>query len=516
MNNVSKARLTPPKAAPGEIFRKRLIDSALNNNKKLTYIHAGAGYGKTTLLSQISGSVQNTVWLSLDGESGIFSFASALCEAIHLQFPRFRFIISEYIPFAEKDNFITLFANSLINAIENLEECFMLILDDIHTTKDSQIKKVIEYIIKYKPENVQLCFSSREAPWNDLLPYCIKGSIQELTEKELSFTRDEITQFLGFVPDGFYNISEGWPLAIGSFRVLMENGVSLADIPKQEIDVLYSYLFHEYIRYLSPEIIDFLKNTACFEELDAEMLSVILEDKTDLINQAPANTLNGVEIQPIDNKAYSKKFYERYPNNNIKLILDNLVSQNLFIKKIGNSLYRYHALFREYLLENSDPLQIASLLNTAAYYYFNTKLYPRAANYAISANNNDLLQQINLISYKNYINCGSFNMLHDWFNALEKTNTMLSNEILIAKSSLLSSIGDFSDAKKHLDTVIPLLDEKDRKLHIEAIVHKARVLRNYVSFKESNNLLERLLSDTDNLTAEQLYMVAIEMVYNYC
>ncbi len=71
MRNVPSVRLTVPKAAAGEIVRKKLIDTVLNNPKKLAYIHAGAGYGKTTLLSQIANSVENAVWLYLDGENDV-------------------------------------------------------------------------------------------------------------------------------------------------------------------------------------------------------------------------------------------------------------------------------------------------------------------------------------------------------------------------------------------------------------------------------------------------------------
>jgi len=109
MSNVPSARLTVPRAASGEIVRNRLIDTILKSSARLVYIHAGAGYGKTTLLSQAANCLENAVWLSLDGESDVFTFIDTMCGAIKLAFPEFDFSASEYLPFSEKRNFVSIF-----------------------------------------------------------------------------------------------------------------------------------------------------------------------------------------------------------------------------------------------------------------------------------------------------------------------------------------------------------------------------------------------------------------------
>ena len=102
MFNIPSAKLTIPKAATGEIVRKNLIDAILRSHAKIVYIHAGAGHGKTTLLSQVARSVENAVWLSLDGENDIFTFINTLYEAIKHGFPEFDFSVSEYLPFSKR------------------------------------------------------------------------------------------------------------------------------------------------------------------------------------------------------------------------------------------------------------------------------------------------------------------------------------------------------------------------------------------------------------------------------
>lgn len=191
MGRVSSMRLTAPKAAAGEIVRKELIDAVMGSQRKLTCIHAGAGYGKTTLLSQIASSRESTVWLSLDGEKDVFTFVDTLIEAVRLPFPAHDFAVSEYLPFEGKENFITILGNALISSIEMLSKDFLIIIDDLHTVEDPNIKNLITCFIKYMPENIPLCLGSREAPWQELIPLRLKGKILELTQKELAFTRKE-------------------------------------------------------------------------------------------------------------------------------------------------------------------------------------------------------------------------------------------------------------------------------------------------------------------------------------
>lgn len=480
MNSLSIARVTSPKITNGEIKRTDLVDAVLKSEKKFAYIHAGAGYGKTTILGQIANSRGNSVWLSLAGESDIFTFLNIFSTALQQSFPGYGFTVSEYIPFIGKDNFITIITNAFINSIEKLSDDFIIILDDLHTIKDRQIREFIACFMKYAPENIRLCLSSREALWKEMLPIYVRGKILEIGQDKLSFTREEAVLVLGSDDDAIYSITEGWPLAVGAFRVLLEDGVSLIDAPSRGKEALYSYLFYECVSHLPPEMIDFLKTSACFEELDNQMLDAVLDKK------------------------------------NTKLMLENLVSRNMFTIKTGGGLYRYHALFREGLLETVDDSQKCLLQHKAAQYYWKKKNYFKAAGYAILLNDKGMLQRIIIESYRNLMMDGNYSELRIWFQALEDGFTVSDPEILAAKGAYLSSIGNFTEAKACLDIAIPLLNENNKELFIESMVHKARVLRNYVSFEESDKLLDKLIGRLENHTSETAYDVVIEKLYNLC
>jgi len=47
----ASALFTAPKTAPREMLRERLTDKIENDSRRIVFVHAGAGYGKTTLLA---------------------------------------------------------------------------------------------------------------------------------------------------------------------------------------------------------------------------------------------------------------------------------------------------------------------------------------------------------------------------------------------------------------------------------------------------------------------------------
>lgn len=127
-----------------------------------------------------------------------------------------------------------------------------------------------------------------------------------------------------------------------------------------------------------------------------------------------------------------------------------------------------------------------------------------------------MLMQIILICYRDYLKNGSFQELRAWFQALTGEAAELNRDLLVAKGAFLSSIGNFTEANACLDAALPLLGEDDRELYIEAMVHKARVLRNFISFEESNRLLDGLITRLDDPASERSYSVVIEKIYNLC
>jgi len=479
MKAISSARLSAPEMYAGEIVRRDLIDTVTSCRKAIVYIHAGAGYGKTTLLSQLATLSESPVWLTMAGENDMFSFLETLRESIRHAFPNYDFAVSGYLPFEEQDNFISLVANALLASIEELDRPLAFICDDLHTIEGSQIRELIACVLRYAPKSIRFLIGSREALWQELVPLYLKGEIFELTQSDLRFTKSEMFQVLGLEDDEIYRVTEGWPLAVGSYHMLMENGVMPADVPARGRDALYAYLFYECIHQLPATMVDFLKDAACFERLDPAMLDVVLKQK------------------------------------NTRLMLENLVKRSIFTTKDADGTYRYHALFRNALLASESILRQETLRQKAAQYYMRIKDYSKAAGYAAALDDKRLLQKIILESYREMMKVGRFSELQSWYHALDGIDS-LPPEILAVKGVLLSYTGNFVAAKECLDATIPELKPIDRELYIEAMTSKARVLRNYVSFEESDTLLDELIAELGSFASEKAYFVGIEKIYNLC
>ena len=141
--------------------------------------------------------------------------------------------------------------------------------------------------------------------------------------------------------------------------------------------------------------------------------------------------------------------------------------------------------------------------------------FPKAAEYALTLNDKPLLEKVILAGYKMLMRTGDYSRLRLWFNALGDVSES-GPEILVAKTAYLSGVGDFIETNACLEKAVPLLEPGNGELYMEAMLHKARVLRNYVSFEESNKLLDELISGLDNLTTETAYAIVIEKLYNQC
>lgn len=472
--------LAAPKATPGEMLRQELMEQINTDSRKIVFIYAGAGYGKTTLLSQLARDAQYPVWMSLAGEADVMTFADSLCEAVRQTFPLYQFQPSEYLPFMKKENFISILANALIGSIEHLSGEIVLVLDDLHNILDKEIKELLSCLLRFAPENLRVLLGSREMLWPEFTPMKVRGNILELGQSELAFTEREVTKILGFFNGEIYRMTEGWPLAVGFFRVLLENGIAPAEVPSQGFDVLSTYLFYECISRLPQETADFLKCSACFDDLDAPMLDAVMK------------------------------------RDDSARILDSLTEKNLFTVKTGENHYHYHAMFRKSLLEMPQAPESSGFWRAAAKYYLERQDFLTAAKYVIKLNDQSLLKQIILKSYRSLLRSGSFSELRQLFQNVSDEASEQNADFLAAKGAYLSCIGNFTEAQKMLDRAIPSLDHKKHSLCMEALLHKARVLRNAISFQASDELLDRLLRKLTLCDPETACFIVVEKLYNLC
>jgi LuxR family maltose regulon positive regulatory protein len=298
----------------------------------LTIVHAGAGYGKSTALAlYVTDEKKKCCWYSISAiDDDILPFLSYLLAAIRTNFPDFGRELENYIH--EMDRYareqeLNLLCSLFINEILSVKEDVLLILDDFHHLEQSHaVNRWMEILLEHFPLNLHLVIITRSRPvWNVLAKMKAKGGILEITKDDLVLTKEEVELLLNenfgmtlkeSELNRIYQLTEGWVIALG--MIAGQNGDSLllggeGRSGLNSLQDLFQYLALEVFANQPDDIRQFLKKTSILEEMNEEICNAVLQIDT------------------------SKQW------------LAQLTLENLFIQKISEKDFRYHALFREFL-----------------------------------------------------------------------------------------------------------------------------------------------------------------------
>lgn len=458
------------------IPRYHLLEKFCPSGSKLTYITADAGYGKTTLLMQYAQGRTDVVWLTADdNDNDIMYFLHHLEVSIRKKLGQFKFEAMDYIPFIDNNAFVQSVLSALLQAIGRSR--LSVLFDDIHVIHNDKVIELLTRWVIACPPNISLIMTSRYELWNSLYRLKIDGGITELTRNDLCFSRKEAEKLWGFFDEDIYAATEGWSLAIQSYRLAAREGWSLSVSRLDAERDLNRYLLHTIVMQL-PDIIQyFLKATSCLPELEADTCDMLLGHKSS---------------------------HE---------ILEYLVCHNIFTSRLFSGSYRYHALFRLFLQQSDEGLG-RETLRQAMQLSFENKNYEQAADYALFLQDSSSIQDcIGGILSKSFDWIQTRSM-QKYLDFLELQSIPLSSTVMLAKGMLLSDQGDFYQAEKYLGAAIPHLDMEEKRLYLNAMTHMARVLRNKVSFEESNHCLDTLLPLLQDAPMQDWYSVMIEKIHN--
>lgn len=314
------------------LSRPRLLDWLHENiHRKLLLICAGPGYGKTSLLVDFSRNVDFPVcWYTLDPtDADLRTFLDYLVEAVRVRFPSFgertRTLLRGGGGTA---GWVHETIGLLVNELgEEISDYLVIVLDDYHNVDaQEEINRCLDTLIAYLPEHVHLVVAGRTIPPLSLARLAAYGEAEAIGTEHLRFTVEEasavLRQNLGLnLPEetvrALVEESEGWITAIllrahaGPKRV-REALSSLPHFPS-----LYDYLAEEVLRHLKPEERRFLCGAAVPQQVDAAFCDALLE------------------------------------RSGSERILSSLEQRNLFLIPLEGGWYRFHSLFREFLLQEA-------------------------------------------------------------------------------------------------------------------------------------------------------------------
>lgn len=306
----------------GAVSRRALIERARASDARVVGITAPAGFGKSTLLSEWAALDDRTIaWATIDRFDDDAAALLTLLATASAEFsPSAALVASEMRGLST--TVLGRSAPMLAAALARAPDPFLLIVDDIHAAASDECHDVLEVVLAGVPSGSQVVLASRAEQ-----PYFARLRIDlptlEIGADELRLGDDAARAIFAEhdVEVGDDDIavvverSEGWPTGLVLYALAVKAGADVLAVGGDERFVA-EYLYHECLAGLPPKLQEFLRRTAVLDELSADLCDAMLggDDSGEVLRRIEA----------------------------LNLFLIPLDRRELW--------FRYHALFREFLL----------------------------------------------------------------------------------------------------------------------------------------------------------------------
>jgi LuxR family maltose regulon positive regulatory protein len=322
-------KLHIPPAGNNIVHRSELYEKLnIGLSRKLILISAPAGFGKTTIVSDwINQNKIPAAWFSLDnGDNDPVEFLSYIISGIQSIQPAFgkgalKLLNSPNTPSVDS------IASLVINEILNINQNFLLVLDDFHLIKSNEVLKLVSYLLDHFPGNIHIVILTRSDPTLPVSRLRSQHQLVEIRSSDLSFSANDISILfnkklkLGLSVDDIYSLetkTEGWiaGLQLTALSIQGREDISgfIQDL-KGDNRYIMDYLMEEVLKIQADDIKEFLLQTSILEQMSAPLCNAVLN------------------------------------RNDSQQILEMLEKNNMFVIPLDEerNWYRYHHLFAELL-----------------------------------------------------------------------------------------------------------------------------------------------------------------------
>lgn len=362
----------------------------------LTAMIAGAGYGKTTALVQYLLNQKLPVsWYNPGPEDdNVYSFSTYLAGALNSLLPGLKEWYFEKTAVDEKFDWKIAFS-VLMAGIEFFGEddiSGILVIDDWqYVQADMEIRLFVDRFLTCRPLGIHVVILSREqTSLPEFERMRAKGQTLDLIDKDLTFDVGEIEELLCKITalpvskmyaEKIFAYTEGWIIAI---KLLInraqgkQSGFSnSADVKTSDLDGLFKYLAQDVFERQTPFLQQFLLQSALVESFTVSYCKEVC----------------GSEFS--------------------SHLLNSALKKGLFIYRIGEGIYRYHTLFREFLCREAE-LRLPDLTSHYAHigsYYWKRENAERALHYFILGEQWELAEKIICEVARHWVSSGLYRLL---------------------------------------------------------------------------------------------------------
>jgi LuxR family transcriptional regulator, maltose regulon positive regulatory protein len=473
-----------PQPAASRLPRPHLINWLESQlDKRLILLSAPPGYGKTTLLADfLSVSSLPAAWVQVDAmDSDPSVFLAYLIESVRRMHGMgqenmghaAQMLLENSHASISPQQILTVLLNELMDGFTNP---WLLVLEDYHFIASPVVHQLVDLLLENCPPCLHLIISTRTDPPLALAHLRARGMLAELRAPDLRFREEEITSLVAVSIQGLSEQSlslliektEGWAAALqivcSSLQGQDPQGAErfIASLSGSH-RYIFEYLAEEVFRRQSRERQTFLTHTAVLTQMDA----------------ASCNALPGIR--------HAQK------------ILDQLEQENLFLTSLDaqRHWYRYHYLFREFLLsklQREQPEQVELLHAAAGKHYEQTGELEVAFSHYKDARQWEEAARVIQAFAPDYVERGRVEVLHRYLVALPGGVLHSHPDLLLQRGNARRRLGeaglainDFEDARSAFTAVA------DRNGVSQALTRLAEINRAQGNYRQAEALASEAL-----------------------
>jgi LuxR family maltose regulon positive regulatory protein len=427
-----KARFSPPRPLEGELVRPRLLEAVQANiHRKLTLLCAAPGYGKTTLAAQFARCSDFPVaWLQLEESD---RDVSTLCADI---LAAMRFALRDWDPpslnligvpvLAGKPDALGSALGGVLDRV--LSDFTVLVLDDFHLVDDARpAVDFLDAVLAELPPALHLLLISRHVPPLHITPLVAAQQTAGFSEEHLRFSASEVQDLVvarnritlpTAEAEALASASEGWVTGILLSSHLLWRGLPLGEGITGR-DRIYEFLASEVLEQQPDDLRRFMLEASVMIDMDPPGCDYVL-------GRADSRAL-----------------------------LAQLDSRRLFVFSSGEDppAYRFHNLFREFLLSNlqkRDPARRRSLLERTAEWNVRIGLPEAAFGYFVQAEDYARAARLAEDHVQEYYESGRVQTLQEWARRLHPVRFEVPR-LYGCVAMMLGMSGDFPKAEEYLE-----------------------------------------------------------------
>lgn len=375
--NILSTKLHRPQITREYVRRSHLID-LLNRNiyKPATLISAGAGYGKSTLISSwLEESKTQYAWVSLgDEDNDIRNLINLLSASVKKFFPKSMDGLSNMLETSVLPP-LNLIAESLINDLDEIGEEFVLVLDNYHLIQNNEINELINKLLFFPPQLMHLVILTRRDPYLNISNLRAQSRINEIRGTDLCFMENEIidlyenifhAKLKTEIAHKLFKHTEGWIAGLRLTSLIIKSN-------EDPNEALKNFETNSY------STAGFLLNEVILNQPEYIQDSLIIISILDRFNDELVEELCFSQLENTTEEISGKEV--------IQMLLDaNLFTISLDYEGVW---YRFHYLFQELLQiqlkEKRSEEEINSYHLSASQWFDKHNLMEEAVKHAIMA-----------------------------------------------------------------------------------------------------------------------------------